>query len=477
MVAQGIRSVASKDAYAVGENFVVYSTIDAWPANTLQKPPLIYCHGATGTALKSADSLFESYVFKNLAENYVVVVGDWGGDAFGNDIAMGHINAALAYIRANYNASNDPPVIMGSSMGGCTALNYALDNDVTAVAAIIPLTDLTKAWEENTLGLTSVINAAYGGVYDPVTEGPINDPIMFAAAMDPTIPIALFVSTNDPYLPNSTAHEFCWNRPETKYKEVGAVNHGPESVFYASLEVYEFLADPNAYVGDTVPDQPSNPPTFMGAPSSGAAVGGNAFSTLSTTVNMPADIQTGEILLAEVGISGTTATANPTLTGFTPLLVFRQGMSTSSGYVAVFYRVATSSNPASTLSMGINGAHNLGYMVRRIANCGIPVLASAAGFIDSGTFTMIAPSKTTDMPASRVLTIIGGRGGSATGSAPVWGGGAVALSENITGNIAFLSDASQVLEAVGTTQHTCQITNTQGNPASVIASLILEPAA
>jgi hypothetical protein len=250
------RVYASVDEYAVGDNFVIYTTIESWPENTVEKPPLIFCHGANGTAYKTVDSEIHP-VLDILAQDFIIVSGDWGGNQFGNDLSMGLINDALDYIRLSWNASDDAPVLLGGSMGACVALNYALDNPVSAVCAVIPLIDMTSAWEDDILGLQAAINAAYGGTYDPVTEGPTNDPLMFAASLSPTIPIALMVSTNDPYLPNLTAHEFIWERPETIYRELGAVGHADTSFEAGQAEIIDFILDPAGYVGDTPPEEPS----------------------------------------------------------------------------------------------------------------------------------------------------------------------------------------------------------------------------
>ena len=248
----GIRSYSGISAYSTGENFVVYATVQAWSGGAT-KPPLIYCHGAGGTALLSADNVTESLLLKELAKDYVVVSGDWGGDKFGNDAAMTLMNNALSYIRTNWRASNVAPVVVGGSMGACTILNYALDNAVTSVAAVIPLTDLNKAYTQNLLGLKSTIDAAYGGTYSPSVDGARNDPNTFASLISNTVPIALFVSTNDPYIPNSTAHQFIANRPATKYKELGAAGHTADVLGAYRAQIISYINNPSGFVGDTAP--------------------------------------------------------------------------------------------------------------------------------------------------------------------------------------------------------------------------------
>ncbi len=254
-MASPVRMRSGVAPFGSNQKYVIYTTVET-ELGGVEKPALMFSHGALGSGVQACDSPLPSRLLKALAQDFVVIDCDWGGDLFGNDVAMGLMNDALAWLRSTHHANDDPPWVVGWSMGGCQALNYALDNEVAGVAALIPCTDLEYVHANNVLGQAAVINAAYGGVYDQATAGPLNDPMEFAADLDPDIPICLFVSTADALLPNVTAHRFLWERPQTKYKEFAGLAHGLAAVGSMRNEVLSYIANPGAYVQTPHPAEP-----------------------------------------------------------------------------------------------------------------------------------------------------------------------------------------------------------------------------
>lgn len=251
----GTRSRMGIAPFGTLQKYTVHTDVEGW-SGEVEKPALLFCHGALGSGTQATDAVTSSRLLKALAEDYVVMECDWGGDLFGNDVVMGMMNDALAWLRSTWNASAAPPVAMGWSMGACQALNYALDNETSAVVAMIPVTDLEYVHANNVLGMAATINAAYGGTYTQAEDGPRNDPKVFAPLLDPDLPVGLFCSTNDALLPLVTAHRFVWARPQTMYKEWGAFGHNINAIGSGRSQVLEYLRDPAGYVGTTPPAAP-----------------------------------------------------------------------------------------------------------------------------------------------------------------------------------------------------------------------------
>lgn len=469
----GVRAYAGISTYAVGDNFVIWTDEKSWPGGNVpatKKPPLLYCHGANGTAFKSADNVTESLLIKELALNYVVCSGDWGGDLFGNDAAMTMMNDALAYIRANWNASNVAPYLVGGSMGGCQVLNYALDNPVSAVAAVIPLTDLSGAWQQNLLSLTPYIEAAYGGSYNPETTGLLNDPITFAPSIDNAKPICLFPSSNDPILSNYTAQQFVWRRPATKYKSIGAVGHAGDSLGLGRAAIQAYLADPSGFVGDSVPSAPALQQV-------GILNGGNA-STTSAAATLPTvsgGILKDDLIVVLVAISksGSTGTTDIDVPGYKQIYDEQIIRSLIPSGLAAFAKVAAGGETSATVNSGtacvrtwqtrvFRGAAGIPYEVD-------PVTTSSLSETPSNT---VNPARSGDI----VLTLTGGRAGSTGSVAPVFGGGAVADYTTNSGRNAYLATATQT-GVTGPVTHTVDLTTTDGAAITGVGSMVIRSVA
>lgn len=100
------------------------------------KRPVVWCHSAGGDAnepQKAGDAYEIMQVLVELGFAVISFDGKTSGltlsgspaaQHWGNDGAQARLNDALVYLRSNYGASLDPPLIFGVSMGCLLALNY-----------------------------------------------------------------------------------------------------------------------------------------------------------------------------------------------------------------------------------------------------------------------------------------------------------------------------------------------------------------
>lgn len=101
-----------------------------------------------------------------LAANGHVVVSPTVTGLWGTDLAVGRLDDALTYARAN-GASSAPALLIGVSMGAGTVLRWASlhPTEVAAVAGIIPAVDYQALRVADAFGARASIDAAWGVVY------------------------------------------------------------------------------------------------------------------------------------------------------------------------------------------------------------------------------------------------------------------------------------------------------------------------
>lgn len=219
-MALAIRSSAGQGRYVAAE-----WDVTMWPISlpVADRPPLVWCHGNYGTAL--ADASTYGNELRLLAQRHTVIAADLGFNTFGNDTGITRVGQVLDYLAAAHGLTA-PAVLVGASMGGAVALNYAVrfPERVAAVVGIIPALSL-DAPETNPA--FDEIDAAYGGLYDPANPAHLaHDPIAFAGDLPDDMPVHLFTSSNDPQcLPAHTA-AFLAGRPQTMHTSIGAHGHG-----------------------------------------------------------------------------------------------------------------------------------------------------------------------------------------------------------------------------------------------------------
>lgn len=214
-------------------------TTRAWRGD---RTTLIYCHGSGDTATTLLTKSGQRPLINSMAQNFAVIAPDLGLQAtWGNDLHVTLIDEAIDYVETTYGTSGRVILVAGS-MGTLGALAYALNHPekVRAVAAIIPGLDLADLMLR---GAAADINAAYGGTYDDVTEGPTHSPVQYAGDLDPNIPIHLWTCSNDTITVPATADAFVAARPQTERTNIGALGHTEAAVTAAQASVLDWLAD------------------------------------------------------------------------------------------------------------------------------------------------------------------------------------------------------------------------------------------
>jgi predicted esterase len=128
---------------------------------------------------------------------------------FGNATAQARIGQMRTFLQGTSSplrAAAGKVHLVGGSGGVAAALNFARANPslVASIAGIVPLTDLQDFYENRTDGQVTQaeVRAAYsGGVPDYATYSPAATGNQAALI---GVPIKLWYSTNDPYIPVST---------------------------------------------------------------------------------------------------------------------------------------------------------------------------------------------------------------------------------------------------------------------------------
>lgn len=222
-------------------------------------------------------------------------------------------------------------------------------------------------------------------------------------------------------------------------------------------------------------DALAEPPEFV-TRATGSNSSGSAFAPSTISVSMPSGTDPGLILVAIGGSHGSAAMA-PALPGFTLLVDGQQVLTSNRGFLFIYGKITTGAESAVTFTHGTNGLGQNAYIAERWSGIDeLPEVANAVAYTTSGTFTMTDNARTTTEDNSVVWSAIGGRAHTGGDVSESWGGGSTGLYGTASGQVGFVNNASQIKATAGTATPTCQITNTQGNPISLIASVILEPA-
>ena len=186
---------------------------------------IIYCHGSGSSASAVSVDPSELGFIREATELGEVFAADLGGETWGNDLAVSRIDSYVG---------DGPAILVGISMGGCNALNYARahPDKVVGVAGVIPLVDLEAARQF----AGAAIDAAHPGG-GSAGRSPVN----FAADLPGGMPIHLWTSSDDPLLPPSAAEAFVEARPQTGLTSLGAVGHGSWAAALAIPTLMPFL--------------------------------------------------------------------------------------------------------------------------------------------------------------------------------------------------------------------------------------------
>lgn len=173
----------------------------------------IYLHGATKDETQMVDGSADSVrpVVAGLAAAGHPVLGVYaGGDLWGNATALARITEAIAFLQAaDIGAKTGPVVLIGASMGGVAAQNYAKGHhsSVICMVGLIPVSDLNDIRSNNRGGLAGSIDAAYPATYVEATHGATSNPHTYAATGLAGVHYRAYYSTSDPIVIPSTVTE------------------------------------------------------------------------------------------------------------------------------------------------------------------------------------------------------------------------------------------------------------------------------
>lgn len=197
---------------------------------------LLYCPGLGATALTFMQSPHDP-VPRALAEAGVPSASfDFGGSAlFGNDTARTRVGTARTYANTTWGWQTDKVLLIGGSMGGMTALRWALANPslVAAIALFIPLVDVQDLYDNDRGGYASDVETAYGARPSDA-QNPADNADDLAG-----IPIKVWSSSDDDLCLQSTHGAFC-TASGAELVDLGAVGHNFDSAEYAD-DVADFL--------------------------------------------------------------------------------------------------------------------------------------------------------------------------------------------------------------------------------------------
>lgn len=214
-----IRTVVEYDE-GLDEQNIITGGRTSWTGE--QPHGVIVCHGSGTVAEDTTYSLRR--MIHALGKHATIHIGDLGFQTWGSDVVIDRIDAAVTRLQS---AGVETPVaLLGASMGGCSALNYAHahPSKVKCVAAVIPLVDLADAranpwlttrWPE--------IDAIYGA--PPAADYTGHNPVGFATDLPSDMPIHVWSSSDDGLARPATHSAFLAARPQTGFTQLGPVGH------------------------------------------------------------------------------------------------------------------------------------------------------------------------------------------------------------------------------------------------------------
>ena len=153
----------------------------------------------------------------------------------------------------------------------------------------------------------------------------------------------------------------------------------------------------------------------------GAATGSSSTNLL--TINVPAGVTQGDVMIMNVGQYASSGGGNPVCTGWTLLRSSAGGLAASSSrYGALMFRVAGASEPASytfTLTNNVTGAAGA-IVAFSGADPGSPFDSVSTSIVSASSASIVASNITT--VTSNAMLLMFGMGASASVGAGTWGG-------------------------------------------------------
>lgn len=169
----------------------------ATPRIIFSKSPLVYCHGLDGNG---AQGIIQRDIFRIISGcidlGYSAVCPSTG-NSWGNSSGMDRVEDSVTFSRESLSATDDPPILIGVSMGTVTAFQYARSFPCAGVINILPIINLQWCRENDPEGIdaTASIEAAWSiGSSDPLPEN--SDPLQYADQLV-DIPLQLWYANDD----------------------------------------------------------------------------------------------------------------------------------------------------------------------------------------------------------------------------------------------------------------------------------------
>lgn len=160
---------------------------------------LVHAAGTTAFGFVDPDAK-QAYLTRSVASEFPAVAGDNGGpQTWGNAASITALNSVLTKARLSANVHDTEYALIGNSMGGIVALNYAAQATVKpkAMVMVIPVINLADIKVNNREGYGQLINDAYGN-YDELSMGNTYNPYtMRAMAKLKNIPMLIFYGLAD----------------------------------------------------------------------------------------------------------------------------------------------------------------------------------------------------------------------------------------------------------------------------------------
>lgn len=217
-------------------------------------PGIVYCHGAAGDALSVSDPIQragEWALLHGLAEHYPIVAADLGGPfTFGNATALARIEDARRYLQDTWGARPGPVAVVGVSMGGVGALNYAAAHrdHVSAAVGVVPVTDLNELYQGHSGIYTPYIAAAWGlavGQALPLLANPVNHVLELLG-----LPYQAWYASDDDVVPATTVRNLLGLLGLTgEGHDVGRLGHTQAAIGAASVPAILTFLDAHLTIG------------------------------------------------------------------------------------------------------------------------------------------------------------------------------------------------------------------------------------
>lgn len=211
------------------------------PDNARGAPPVVYCHGAGGDAREGFGRNAPAIrpLLEAIAAEGFPIVCPTATELWGNSTNDTRIDNALTWVRANRGAGSHAPFIVGASMGTVSGLDWAADHACSGLVGLVPIVDLQAMVTNNTLGLRTSINTAYGRASGDTTTLPAgSNPATMTTALA-QIPQQLWYATDDTASANITTYATAVG---CDLRSVGALGHTDAAMAAASAtDILRFI--------------------------------------------------------------------------------------------------------------------------------------------------------------------------------------------------------------------------------------------